>query len=440
MQVSSESTGPLERQLKVQIPEERIAVQVKQRLDNLSRTTKVDGFRPGKVPLKLLEKRFGARVRQEVVGEIVRSSLAEAIDSEHLKIAGAPTIEPVKDQPGEGLEYTATFEILPEVSLLPVEDLKVARPSCQVTEQELDKMVETLRSQHKTWEPAGRAAEAGDRLAIDFVGTIDGEAFEGGSAQGFRLELGSHSLIEGFEDGLLGVTPDEQRQLDLQFPDDYGKPELAGKPVQFAVTVKEVEQSRLPELNEELFASFGVKEGGLEAFRAEVRKNMEREVGQAVQQRSKQAVFDALYKANPIALPQTLVAQEANRLLQETRQRLTMQGADPEQLKEMQSETFNASAAKRVALGLLMAEIIKKASLKAEPAKVREFVETIASSYEQPSTVIKWYYEEPGRLANIESSVLEQNVVEWILERCQVTDLPTTFDALMNPRQTESQV
>lgn len=439
MQVSSESTGPLERQLKVQIPEERIASQVKQRLDRLSRTTRVDGFRPGKVPLKLLEKRFGARVRQEVIGEIVRSSLAEALDSEQLKIAGAPTIAPVKDQPGEGLEYTATFEVLPEVALRPIEDLKVERPSCEVTEQELDKMVETLRSQHKKWEPAGRPAQVGDRLTIDFAATMNGEPFEGGSAEGFQLELGSHSLIEGFEDGLVGAQPDNQRQLDLHFPEDYGKAELAGKPVHFAVTVKLVEQSRLPDLDDELFATFGVKEGGLDAFRAEVRKNMEREVGQAIQQRSKQAVLDALYQANPLDLPHSLVAQEADRLLQETKQRLSMQGADPEQLKDMHADAFTSAAQKRVALGLLMAEIIKKSSLKAEPAKVREFVETIASSYEQPSAVVKWYYEEPGRLANIESSVLEQNVVDWILERSQVTDLPSTFDALMNPRQTESQ-
>jgi len=440
MQISVDSTGPLERQLKVEVPEARISDAVRSRLRNLSRNTRIDGFRPGKVPMKIVEKRFGGRVRQEVVGEVLRDSFREAVVQEKLRPAGEPKIDPLEAEPGSGLSYTATFEVYPEVSLAALEELVVEQPLCDIDDQDIDRMIETLRSQQKNWIEVERAAVSGDQVRIDLVGTVDGEAFEGGSQEDFEIELGLGRLIDGFEEGLEGAQTGSELELDLQFPEKYPKEELAGKPVKFAVKVKAVMESVLPELDEDFFKKFGVDEGGLEAFRAEVRTNMEREMQQTVRNRTKQNVMDSLVSANSFELPQALVQGEAGRLMQETRQRLMYSGTQPEQLENLDSAMFEQEARRRVSLGLMIAEIVNTNELSAEPAKVRARIETMASSYEDAEAVVKWYYDNPERLSEIESAVLEDEAVDWVLGRAALAERRYSFDGLMNPRQTDDEL
>jgi trigger factor len=438
MQVSIENTGSLERRMTVDVPEDRIASEVHNRLQSMRQKTRLDGFRPGKVPLKVIEQRFGARVRAEVVSDVLRTTFYEAAAQEQLRPAGSPSIEPLRSEPGAGLSYTAIFEIYPEVALGPLAELEVGRPEAAVTDADVDKMVETLRKQHSTWERVEREAAMGDRVTIDFKGSVNGEHFAGGEAQGFELELGSGRFIEGFEQGLVGAKAGDRRTVDVTFPEDYRNEDLAGKPASFEVTVQEVAESRLPELDAELFSQFGVTDGGLEAFRAEVRKNMERELEEALRNRSKQRVLDALYAANPLELPKALVESEAQHLLDEMRQNLMRQGASRESLGALEPPMFEDQARRRVALGLLLSECIKQGGLKAEPEKVRARVTALAAGYEDPDAVVRWYYEEPQRLKDFETLVLEDEVIDWVLGQAKVQGEPTTFDDLMNPRQTDS--
>lgn len=437
MQVSVEELGALERRLRVEIPEDKIAGEVESRLKNMTRTARIDGFRPGKVPLKLVQKRYGNQVRAEVIGETVRSSFYEAVTEKDLHPAGAPKIEPEKTEAGEGLTYTATFEVYPEVKPAAVDTLKIERPVCEVNETDVEQMIETLRKQQRQMQPVERAAAEGDALIVDFTGRVDGEVFEGGQAQDFQVEIGAKRLIPGFEEGLTGAGAGETKTLKLAFPEDYHKAELAGKPVEFEVTVKQVLAPELPELNDEFFKSFGVTEGGLEAFKAEVRKNMEREAEQTVRQRTKEAVMEALYEANSIDLPAALVEAEQDRLLEQAKNNLRQYGVTDEQLEGMSKDTYADEARKRVALQLLVRELIQEQGFKAETGEVRELIEKNASGYELPEEIVNWYFADKSRLAEVEALVLEDKLVDWILSQASVTETPYTFDALMNKGQTE---
>lgn len=434
MQVSVENTGTLQRRMTVEVPEEQISSEVQARLQNLSRTARLDGFRPGKVPMKLVQKRFGDRVRAEVLGEVLRKSFFDAVVQEKLRPAGEPSFQPQDTE--AGLSYTATFEVYPEIELAPLEQLKVVRSHCEISDADVDAMIETLRRQQRDWVEVDRPAAEGDQVEISYTGTMDGKPFEGGATNGFRLELGSGRFIEGFESGLLESTAGSELTLDLRFPDDYGNEEMAGKPVTFQVQVHKVLEGRLPELDEAFFSRFGVTEGGEDAFRAEVRRNIERERDQAQRNRTKASVLEALLAANPVALPDGLVRQEAQRLAQEMRQNLRARGISNEHVAELNADMFDDQARRRVALGLIMAEVIRANKLKVDPAKLREGVESIAASYEDPAAVVKWYYEDRNRLGELETALLEDEVVAWVVDKAQVEVAEVTFDDLMKPVQT----
>lgn len=440
MQVSVENTGPLERKVRISVPEDKIATAVQTRLQSISRTSKIQGFRPGKAPIKVVEQHYGSRVRQEVIGEVVQSSFYEALAQEKLRPASRPTIDPMDAEQGQGLKYTATFEIFPEITLAPIEELMVEKPVCNITAKDVEKMIEVIRKQHRTSQAVARPAKDSDILTIDYEGAVEGNKFEGGTGKDFKIELGSGRFISGFEAGLIGKQAGEQVTLDLNFPAEYPKQELAGKPVKFEVTVKAVNEPVLPELNDELFTSMGVKDGGLEAFKAEIRRTMEREVEQAVLARSKNVVLDALYRANKIEVPKSLIKQEAIRLSEQFHKSLQMRGVDVGHHHDDEAETaaFTTQAEKKVTLQLIITDIVRTQQIKVEPAKVRKMIETVAQGYEDPNEVVNWYYSDSNRVAEVEAMALEDEVVAWILSRGKVTEKELSFDDLMNKGQTEN--
>lgn len=438
MQVSIESDGTLGRTVRVEVPEERIATEVESRLKSLSRTTKIQGFRPGKVPYKLIRQRFGTQVRQEVIGEVVQSSFYEAITQENLRPAGTPEIGPLDSEAGKGLVYTAKFEILPEIELADVGKLEIDRPNCEIVEEDVDKMVDVLRQQRQALQEVTREAGNNDTLDIDFKGTIDGEPFEGGEANGFKVELGAKRLIEGFEDGLIGKKTGENVTLNLTFPDDYQVQDLAGKPVEFQITVNSVNEAVLPELNEEFFIEFGVKEGGLDAFREQIREHMERESKQALRNGLRDAIMKELLNANTIELPNTLVEQEKQRIKQQFEGNLKAQGLNVDDIKNTDDSLYTEQANRRVALQLILSELIKENDLKADPVKVRAKIESFAESYQDPSAMINWYYSDKNRLAEIEALALEDEVIDWVISKAKLKDVDLSFDECMNKGQTGS--
>jgi len=437
MQVSVKQSGDLEREMTVEVPEERIAGRVKDRLRELSKTAKVDGFRPGKVPFSVVQRRFGGRIREEILSEVLRSSFSEAITQEDLKLVGEPAIEPQTTGLGDGLSYTATFEVYPTIVLAPIEKLTLERPVCEILDPDIDRMVETLREQHKTWQSVDRESRDGDQLTIDFVGKIEGEVFEGGEATDFQLILGAGRMIDGFEDRLVGTQAGTEAELNLTFPVKYQAEDLAGKDVQFLVKIKRVEEPVLPELDDEFYKKFGVESGDGEAFRLDVREKMEHERTRALQRRFNASAMDAVAAANELVVPRALVESEIQRLQQQAMQSMLQSGGNPSDFDPSKmGGMFEESAKKRVKLGLLMAEIIKCADIEADPTKVRGLIESMAEGYEDSSAVVKWYYDDPKRLHEIEAMCLEEEAVTWIAERAEINEVDISFDDLMNPGQT----
>lgn len=439
MQVSVESTGTLKREMKVSVPEERIAGEVQNRLKSMSKKTKIDGFRQGKVPFKVIESRYGKQIRQEVLGEVIQSTYFEALQQEKLTPAGQPKIAPIDTDSANGLSYTATFEVMPDVKLAAVDKLEIEKPSCNIAEDDYLKMVEVLRKQRQTLEPADREAQTGDTVEIDFEGMMGGEVFEGGSAKDFKLELGQDRFIEGFETGLVGKKAGDEVTLDLKFPDDYHNKDLAAKPVTFNVTIKAVLEPVLPEMDDEFFKNFGVTDGGEEAFKKEVMAHMEKEAEGAIRNRLRDEVMDKLHKANPLDLPHSLVHEEVHRLEHQFKERLKSYGMNPDTQGEIPVDhaMFEEQAEKRVSLQLLVMELIKTEELKADPAKVRELIERNAASYEDPEMVINWYYQDKQRLSEIEGVILEDEVIDFICKKATVKDAAVKFDDLMNKGQTD---
>jgi trigger factor len=435
MQVSIEATGTLERCLTVKIPEEQITSEVANRITSLSRTARIQGFRPGKAPLKLVQRLYGDQVRQEVIGEVIRSSFVEAINTNGLRPAGDPSIESIDAGSDQGFAYKATFEVYPEITLAPLESLKIMKPVCEITEEDIDKRIEDSRRQRQRWESVDRPAQKGDQLDVDFQGTVEGETV--GETKGFKFELGSGRLIAGFEEGLIGASASNERRLDLVFPSDYQDPKLAGKPVEFTIKVNSVSEPVLPDLNEDLFREYGVSEGGLARFREELRKRLQYEGDQSARDKMKAQVMEALLNANPIEIPRVLMEAEARRLQQQARMRALIYQMAPEEVEALSPAMFEKQAQRRVALGLILSAIIRSADLKAGPAKVRSMVERLAASHEDPASVIKWYYEDRERLHEVEMAVLEEEVVEWVLTRAHIEERPMTFGALMSPEQNE---
>jgi trigger factor len=436
MQVTVESTQGLQRRVKVQVPEERIQGEISKRLTSIAQSARLPGFRPGKAPMKVIAQRYGKQVREEVVGEIVQSSFQDAIVQESLRPVGTPTIDPLEWKSGSGVVYTAVFDVYPEVSLPPIDSLKIARPEAKVGDQDVDRMLERLRKQRRRWESVQRAATPGDRVLVDFQGTCDGQARDDLKTEGYAVELGAGQLFKQLEDSLLGTEAGQELSLDLHFPSDFGAGELAGKPVHFQVKVNAVEEPVLPEIDDDFAAGFGVKEGGIEKFKSEVRDNMQRELEEGIRSTTKRRVMEALLAGRNLDLPESLIEREVQRSLEQRRLELSHSGVDTSDI-ELDPEDFKQAAGRRVSLGLLVGELIKENGIKADPNEVRARIDSIASTYEDASEVVRWYYSEPGRLSEVESTVLEDTVVAWILERATVVPEASSFDELLNPGQTQ---
>ena len=431
MQVSVENTSALERRMTIGVPAERIESEIDKRLQQTARRAKVPGFRPGKVPMSVIRQRYESSARQEALGDLIQSTFYEAVVQEKLNPAGSPAVEPKVFEKGKDLEYVATFEVFPEFKVADFAGIVVERLQAEVADADLDNMLEVLRKQNTRFEAVERAAENGDQLNIDFVGKVDGEAFAGGSAKGTLLVLGSGRMIPGFEDALVGVSKGEERVITPTFPADYQNLDLAGKTAEFTVTVNSVEAPTLPDLNTEFFALFGVTNGGLDDFRAEVRKNMQRELNQAVKSKVKNQVMDGLLSSNPIEVPKSLVTSEIGRLRVQAVQQFGG-NIKPEQLPV---ELFEEQAKRRVVLGLVVAEVVKQNELKPDDARVRTLIEEMASAYQEPEQVVAWYYKNEQQMSEVRSVVLEEQVVDTVLEKAKVTDKTVSYEEAIKPAE-----
>jgi len=442
MRVSVETTSGLERKLTVGVPANDVDSAVEKKLEDAAKNVRLPGFRPGKVPMRVMKQRFGVGVRQEVLGDVVNRSFQEAVVGENLRPAGQPSIEIKTFETGQDVEYVATFEIYPTLSLNEIKDFAVTKLVCDVADSDVDEIIEIFQKQQGQLVAVERSAEVGDTLTIDFEGFKDGEAFEGGSGNDTALELGSGRMIPGFEDGLVGAQAGEERSLDLTFPEDYHAEELKGAAVEFKVTVKEVKALEPAELNAELFAAYGVEGDEVDGFKAEVRKNMERELKAAVDGHIKQQVMDAIIEAHPsLEIPSSLIAQEIDALRGQMFQQFGGAVSPEMDLKSiLPDEMFTERAETRVKLGLLVSELVQDLGVRAEPNKVRELIEDIASTYQDPTEVINWYYEDNEQLMGIESRVLEDSVVEKLLEGANITEEVTGYqDALQRAREASQQ-
>jgi trigger factor len=424
-----ETTGSLERRLTLSVPKADISRKVQERYRSLARTVRMPGFRPGKVPLKMIEQSYGPQVTAEILGDVVSKAFSDAVDEHKLRVAGQPSIEP-RDGADDASDFTATFEVYPEVELAEPAGLEVERFTCEVGDAEVDKTIDVLRKQRTRWNEVQRAGQAGDRVTVDFVGKMDDVAFEGGSATDFAMVLGEGRMLPDFETGVGGKAPGESGAFDVAFPEDYSAKELAGKTARFEVTVKKVEEPELPVLDAEFATQMGVKDGDVEKFKADVKANLEREVSQRLKARTKSSVMDKISGLASIDLPRTLVDQESQALAERMREDLKGRGVDMKDLP-VPTDAFKDQAERRVRLGLLVAEIVKKHGLQAKPDQIRKQIEEFAQTYENPAEVIRWYFSDKNRLAEVEALVVEQNVVDWVLQHGQASDKALTFDELM---------
>ena len=425
MMVSVEATGSLERKMKVQVPAERIEEEVDKRLREVGKTARLKGFRPGKVPFKVIRRQYGGQVRQDVLQEVLQSSYSDAIQQEKLMPAGGPDIREAQMDAGKDLEYTAVFEVYPEIELQGVDEMKLKRVAADIEESDIDDMVDNLRRQRATWSAVDREATAGDKLTVDFEGRIDGEPFENGTAKDYQFILGAARMLEDMEQGFVGLKPSDESDIDVAFPDDYVGEELRGKKAVFKVQVHQVEEQVLPEIDEEFLKVYGVEEGGLEALRSEVQDNMRREMEQKVRIHMKNQIFDTLLEANSIELPEALVNQAIDNLRQDTMRRIGV-----EEMPDR--EPFREQAEKHVRIGLLMNELIRSQSLELDQDKVQARLEELASSYQDPQGLVASYRANPSAMSSIESIVLEEQAVDWLEQRAEVTEEKMSFKELMD--------
>lgn len=432
MQVSVESGEGLEKRLLVDLPAERVAAEVDKKLKDLARHVRLDGFRPGKVPLRTIRQRFGEQVRQEAYGTLIQETLYEAANQQQLMPAGEPQVELREASEAGGLGYTAIFEVMPEVKLADLSGQGISRPTAEVAEADIDEMIEKLRKQRTVWNDVDRGAKDGDTVHMDFKGKIDGEVFEGGSAENVPLLLGSGSMIDGFEAGLLGAKAGDERTLELRFPDDYRAQHLAGKDATFEVKVLRVAEPQLPEVDAEFVKAFGVEDGTVEGLRADVAKNMRHELKQKLNAITKERVMDALIAANPMEIPKALVNQEAERMKQQMVQDMQQRGQ--RSTVDLPASVFAEQARRRVHLGLLVSEIIDQQKLSPTEDQLRETVADFAESYENPQEVIDYYLQDKNARKGIENLVLENLVVEWCVGQMQVTEENRAFSEVMENR------
>lgn len=434
MQVSLETTSTLERRLTIGVPAERVENEINARLQRAAQQVRIPGFRPGKVPMKIVRQRFGDGVRQEVLGEVLNQTFAEAVQQQQLKPAGRPSIEPKSLEEGKDLEYVATFEVFPDIVLADYSAIEVVKPVAEVTEQDVDKMIETLRKQQGTWEEVSRAAQSGDEVNIDFLGRKDGEAFDGGTAQGSTLVLGSNRMIPGFEDAIVGMKAGEEKVVPLTFPADYHSEALKGAAVEFTIKVNAIKEQKPAELNDAFFVKFGVKEGGEAAFRKEVAQNMTRELKNATKNKIKSQVMDGLLKVHEdLSIPGALVAEEIKVLRGQMVQQFGGSNSDIDFSTILPDDMFREQGQRRVKLGLILNEIIQKEGVRPDAADLRSAVEEIASTYEDPKEVVEWYYSNRQQLQGIEAMVAEDKVVEQLLSRAKVTEKAASYDEVLKP-------
>ncbi|HET9664616.1 MAG TPA: trigger factor [Burkholderiales bacterium] len=432
MQANLETLGQLERRLSVAVPIAEIDSEIETRLKKLSRSVKMHGFRPGKVPLKVVAQQYGPQVRQEVLGDAVEKSFGEAVRQQKLRVAGYPRFEAKPLTEGANtFEYSATFEVYPEVALGDLSKVQITKPQLEVGDAEVDKTLEIMRKQRAEYDSVERGAEPGDRLTIDYRGTVDNVAFEGGVAQGHTVVLGEGRLLPDFERQLAGVKSGDAKAFDVRFPDDYHGKDVAGKIARFEVAVKEVAAPRLPELNADFARSLGIADGDLAKMRADVRANLEREVRLRLKNRLKEHVMQALLEVTTVDAPKALVDVEVQRLQQRMRQELGAGGVQVKDDMPLPREVFEKQAERNVRLGLILAEVVKTGNLHAKPEQVRAVVEEQAQSYERPAEVVKWFYQSPDRLRDIESAVMEDNVVAWVVQAAKMEEKAIAFDELM---------
>ncbi len=424
------ATSSLERRIDMTVPMAEIEKNVEKRLKKMARTVKVPGFRPGKVPFKMVAQQYGGQARNEAIGEAVEKAFNNAVREQNLRVAGYPRIEPKGGEDASRLEFSAVFEIYPEVKLNGIGDKTVERPTIEVGEAELDKTIEVLRKQRTTFAGVERAAASGDRVIIDFTGKLNGEVFQGGQATDYPVVLGEGRMLPDFENGIAGLKAGENRTFDLTFPADYQVSELAGKQVSFEVALKGVEAPQLPAVDADFAKSLGIEDGDVAKMRAEIRSNLESELKKRIKARIKEQAMQALLDANPLDVPKALIEQESESMADAARQDLANRGVDIKNMP-VDANWFTAQAERRVKLGLIIAEVVKANDLHAKPEQVRALIDEQAQSYEKPEEVVRWYYSQPQRLAQVEALAIEENVVNWVVANAQTTDKAATFDELM---------
>lgn len=427
MQVSLETTGNIERKLTINVPAERVDGEVDKRLKSMRGRVKIDGFRPGKVPLSVVSQQYGDSVYQEVVGELFQQTFYEAAEQENLKVAGAPKIEATVLEPGKNLEYNATFDIYPTFEIGDISKMEVTKPSVKIAPADVDEMIETLRKQQQEWKEVKRAAKKGDLIVVDFDGKLDGEAFDGGSSKDFSVELGSGRMLQDFESALKGMKAGDEKEADVTFPDDYPSEELKGKTAQFTLNVKTVSAPSLPSVDKDFIIKFGVEDGTKKSFKAEIKSNMEREVEQRIKSRTKQSVMEGLHDLHEVDLPQALVEDEIKQVRNEMEQ--NAQGAD---ISSLPDDMFRDQAAKRVKLGLIVGEIITTNKMEKDQSKVDEMLNSLAATYEDPQALIEYYRSNQQAMQTIEAAVMEEMIVDWALEKAKVKEEKVKFTELMN--------
>ncbi|MGA7948771.1 MAG: trigger factor [Thiobacillaceae bacterium] len=428
MQSNLEVLGPIERRLDISVPVAALEVEVQARLKKLARNLKLDGFRPGKAPLSVVARQHGAGVRQEVLSASLQAGFNAAVQEHNLRVAGYPRFEGKEAGEGQELRYSAVFEVYPEVKIGELSSGKIKRPQISLTEEDVDKTLEVLRKQRRVFNPVERPAQNYDRVKFDFVGTLGGQAFEGGEGKGYITILGEGHFLKDFEANLIGLAVGQSKGFDMSFPVDYAAAHLAGKVVHFEVSLHEVAEPKLPEVNADFAKAMGVADGDVTTLREEIKANLQREVKRRVQTQVKEQVMKLLSDNTELQVPQSLVAMEAERLSQQAQM-----DAAARKLQELSvpADMFKEQASRRVRLGIILAEVVKAQGLSAKPEQVRALVEELAQSYEDPEQVVTWYFENPERLQEVETLALEENVVAWTVAQANVEDVPTSFDDLM---------
>ncbi|WP_201533610.1 trigger factor [Psychrobacter ciconiae] len=437
LQVTTNKLNNKETQLTVKVPVEKIQKQVESRIGQVAKTAKIDGFRKGKVPMSHIRAQYGAGIQQEVINDVIRDTVFEAIKEEDIRAVGMPNIDDVKLE-DDFLVYQATVEIFPEIDVQGVSDIEVERQSATVSDEDVDTMIENLQKQRQEFAEKDGAADEGDQVIFDFEGSIDGEKFEGGSAEDFKLVLGSNQMIPGFEDGIKGMKAGDEKTIEVTFPEDYQAENLAGKQAQFKINVKKVEESKLPEINDEFLELFGVKEGGIDKLKADVRKNMEREIKNAARNQVKQAAFDALLEKNEFDVPSAMLEQEIDRQRSMMMQRFAQQfgaAADSFNKDMLPNELFEDQALRAARLGIIVARLIDTNNFEVDQDRVEAFIKEAAENYEDPEEVIEYYTNDKQQRANIESVVLEDQVVDYLIAQGKVTDKEVSYQDLLAAQQ-----